>query len=475
MTGNPHKCRLNALPSWIWIVAALSICLFFVYLWTPLLGDDLAYKGVFSGATRRFGFERFPGWCREHWLFVNGRSIDKLMPVATNLPKGLLAGISAVMYGAMLTLAVRASKAVRGIMPWLLLTAMALALPWWDGCYLFAVQINYIWASVFVLAAYIIITEAPHRIHPVAAVAALGLCGFAGMSHEGASVPLLFGFAVYFALQHKKLNTVQAVMLATFAIGVILNMLSPGIRQRVGAIRESDDTPLWLLLKSEPLVLVLWAAIITGLFIPSVRRSITRLSTNPLSVLVYATLIGAPVILASGIVGRTGWFVTLYALVAVAGYGTMLLPRVGDVVSTVCAAAVGVLLTSQAIAEAVVQHRLYKEYQDYETQFVRSHDGIIRGSFTPDDALPWWMLNRLRGVPDSDDLYLLETLSGYYRNDSIAPVVIGPETRFRTVPPTEAVKTRFGRHTVYITADSVYTPCKSGFVASRRIIDPGDR
>ena len=85
------------------------------------------------------------------------------------------------------------------------------------------------------------------------------------------------------------------------------------------------------------------------------------------------------------------------------------------------------------------------------------------------------MLNRLRGVPDSDDLYLLETLSGYYRNDSIAPVVIGPETRFRTVLPTEAVETRFGWHTVYITADSVYTPCKSGFVASRRIIDPGDR
>lgn len=461
---------------WLWLIVAMSAFSFMIFLWSPLSGDDLGYCGVFSGSNPRYGYLHYPRFAAGHWLHVNGRFMDKLMPLVMNLPKGLLALVCAAALAAMYAFAVRASGVLKGWAPVVLVASLACVLPWWDSSFVFAVQVNYVWSTAFVLAAFALIAGGATA-HGLRGTALLLLCFLAGMSHEGASVPMLGGWILYAVVSGWRPDAAQRRLLCAFALGVLSCVFSPAFWSRVGASAEPNDTPMLLLLKSEPAVLLLWASIAAAMFVPSWRRTVARASRGYLAVLVYATLFGAPVILVSGIVGRSGWFVTAYALIAIAGFvgqryrvdGRMPLLSWG----------ISIALLAMTAGEAWLQHGLWLEYQKYEKAFIASSDGVVEGDYTADDDLPAWTLNRLRGVPDADDLFLLESLSNYYRNDSVAPVLVGPSTEFVTVLPHGARRFVSGWLEVWLWENEdgewVFTPCRGKYAVDRRILDPGDR
>lgn len=461
---------------WVWLVAALTVCSFFLYLMTPFSGDDYAYRAVFSGAEPRYGYLYYPRFPVSHWLHVNGRLFDKVMPLVTNMPRGLMAAACALMLGAMYVMAVRASRALSGWMPFVLVAAMALALPWWDSAFVFAVQLNYVWSTAMVLGAYIVMVrsaEKPfgHRGY----IAGLIFCFLAGMCHEGASVPLIGGWAVYLFFSGRRPRGVQLRLLAAFVVGALVVLASPAFWTRVGGGGEANDSVALLLLKSEPLVLVMWAVVLAGLMFAPSRRRLLSFAATPAAVLAYATIFGAPVIVASGIVGRSGWFVSVFALVAVAAYFG---PRAARRIP-VLEWALSLVLVCQSVGLVVVQRGLWEEYKTYERDFIAAPDGVIRGDYTADDALPAWTFNRLRGVPDADDVYILECLSDYHRCDSVAPVLLRPSTRFVGSLPPGARRLDAAWIEAYVgEADGVewvFTPVDSGYAVDRRVLDPGDR
>lgn len=461
---------------WLWLVLALAVCSFFIYLMTPYSGDDFAYRAIFSGASPRYGYLYYPRFPVFHWLHVNGRLFDKIMPLVTNMPRGLMAAVCALMYGAMFVMAVRASRALSGWMPFVLVAAMALALPWWDSAFVFAVQLNYVWSTAMVLGAFVAVASAGEwRLRGFRYVAALLLCFCAGMCHEGASVPLIGGWVMYMLFSGWRPRGVQRRLLVAFVAGALVVLASPAFWGRVGGGGEANDSVVFLLLKSEPLVFVMWAAVLVGMFFGPVRLRLAAFSKEPGAVLAYATLFGAPIVVASGIVGRSGWFVSVFALVAAADFFRQCSVRGKPLLEW----ALSAILVAQAAGLVALQRGLWEEYKAYERDFIASPDGVVYGDYTFDDALPAWTMNRLRGVPDADDVYILECLSDYHRHDSVAPVLITPSTRIVGSLPPGARRLDAAWLEAYVDnvdgIDWIYTPVEGGYAVERRVLDPGDR
>lgn len=468
-----YRRMLEKVPGWQWLLLGLALVSFFMYLWTPMYSDDLVYKGYFSGVSPRYGsWTDFPRHVAAHYLYANGRLVDKFMPLFMNLPGWLLAGLSALGWWSMCFFSIRASGASRGCVPFVLTGAFVLLLPWWDYMCLFVMQCNYVWVTALVMASFSAVFSAGENMGGRRLAGLAFLCFVAGMSHEGAAVPLLFGYIVYLAINRRMPGMNRRILMTAFAAGALATMLSPGMWGRVkadGAMSAAEA--LNLVLVSEPVVVALWAGIVLALPFRRGRALLAEAFRGSAGVLLYATLAGAPIILASGMNGRSGWFVTVYALVAVASVAAKYVSRPLRGLQW----AIGILLIAQGAGMAWIQRRLYREYMEFEEAYVASPDGVVRGDFTMDDELPVWTLHRLRGVPDGDDLYLRETLCDYFRTDSVAPTVIFPSTRIVTELPEGVTEVNCRGIRIWIAADSaVYQPLGNAYTEERRIIDPGD-
>lgn len=469
--------KVQRTPGWVVLVTALCACTFLIYLWSPLYGDDLGYKREFGGPmVLRGSWLEYPLFAARHWFICNGRLIDKLMPAAMNLPGGIRALLCAVALWGMYYFSVRATGRGRGFVPYLLIAAIALVLPWWDSAFVFAVQLNYVWASALLMLAFGLIFGKELGSTLLRRLFALAICFFAGMSHEGGAVPMAFGLAAFFIIRREIPSGTRGARTVAFFAGLMCTVLSPALRHRVhNPLFTPNDTVPWLILKSEPAVLVLWGIILVCLITPKSRRFLLGLSREPQAVLTYATLAGAPIIIASGIVGRTGWFVTLYALIAMA----WMLSRLSERSLPGLQWAISLLLLAQAAGEAWIQYGLDKEYKDYEARFLASPDGVFEGDYTMDDELPFWTINRLRGVPEADDYWLIESLGAYSRPGDVFPVLIGPRTRFVDELPAGAKPVPDTRVKLWIAekdgVEYIYTPARGRYAEDRRFLDPGDR
>lgn len=459
---------------YLYVIALIAAISFFIYLWMPQQGDDLAYKGIFSGANPWYSYFYWPRFFARHWVKTNGRILDKLMPLLMNLPKGFLALLCSVALAYMYSLAVKVAGVARGALPYILIGSLWLLLPWWDSSNLFAVQVNYVWSSALLLGAWLLIFSTTKKFEGITKYLGYALCFSGGMVHEGASIPLVGGMAIYYFINGRNLPKINKNMFFAFITGVCCTLFSPALFLRATTHHTPDDTPIRLIIFSEPVVVCLWIIAIVLFIFKRSRESLIKFSHNPLSSFAFATLFGAPIILVSGIVGRSGWFVTLYALIAFVAYLSMFkIPRLAIVSWTISLA-----IIVQTCGLAIMQHSLWDEYKDFETKFLQSDNGAIYGDYTADDEIPAWALWRLRGVPDGDDVYLAECLSLYNRTDSVCPAIVSSKTLFFDTLPEEAEKldAMFYEAWKYQQGedDYVFQPLGEIFIGNRRVIDPGD-
>lgn len=413
-------------------VSVLCIISMLWMLWTPYSGDDFAYMGGFSGANVRFdSWWELPRWLWGHWITTNGRLGSYLAaPVLTLLPHWLLAVVCAAMQWIMMWFTVAVSRTGhRPVVASILVSVEALALPWWDSLQVFDCQLNYVWPIALVLVAFwrLLISAQPCR--------GLGLVwwcvffGAAGMMHEACSLPVCVGLAVYFIVGKWRPAHWQWWLSAAFIAGTALAVFSPGIMGRASQSVEPDDTYMAIMLVSDFMVLVMIVVLVSMTFF-SVGRSIIRQKlSSPIIVLATAAVVSGVISVASGVIGRSGWFAQVYALI-VLGWAWLQCYRRSHI-ATACAM---VLAIAAAIHYAFVlswQIRLGREYDSFLARYIemteRHPDGVVYTDFTHDDEIPLPVLNRVRGVPDADDAYQLSTFSGYYSPDSIWPIILPEE------------------------------------------------
>lgn len=463
----------KSLSCW-WLLAIMTVLFFIQMLYTHFVGDDLAYAANMTGPQHRLeGWRELAYMWKFHWQYVNGRLPNFLMMLVPCWPHWLLSLMCAAAFFMMYWTALKASRA-RGLWSFVLVALVSWALPWWAGLYIFACQLNYVWASAFAVGAYLLIfNELPTK-KWIVLFGAL-LCLMAGMFHEGEAAALCVGFIAYGFLNRWHPTKSQKIMLVAFFIGAFLAVCSPGIIHRATNNIRPDDSLLWMFIKSDLLAGILWAGIIVAWIVPRWRPRVKAFFSNPVSVLAFASLVSMVISLRSGIVGRSGWFAELFALIVLVNCLSKWKTAGNVMLETLIAA----LLLYQSADLMAWQARIHKDYENFEREYLASDDGVVEMSPLLDIDLPWWTLGRLQAVPDADDMYALDCISKYYYREQKWPVVVLPGDVFVDHAPADMLKIDYPDSEVYVAVidgrEYVVNPVRGKWKLTPRINDPGER
>lgn len=459
------------------LVGAIGVLSFVFLLNCVPMGDDLYYASSFAGARPDYeSWWQYPLWAVRHYLYVNGRWGNYVLPVLTILPAVLRAAIASTMIAAMYLIAIRCSGARRGWVQVLLCAAISLTMPWWDSFVLLACQTNYVWASVTLLASYYLFFNKGQDIkwwyYPILFLG--------GCSHEAGSLPLLCGAVMYWFINRPRFTRRDFRLMFVFLAGVAV-VISPGLLRRVGGGSVEDDPLIPFLLKTDAVAVSLWIIVAVGLIFKSSRITVKSLLSSPESILFWATFGVVFISVYGGITGRSGWFGQLYALIFIARwlnrYDYLKLKWLGWLMAWIT--------VTQLTVSAIYQCSLGSEYKEFVEEYRRSPDGIVEWTTTPDDTLPWFTLARCRGIVDYDDIYLITSLRRFHRTDDCIPIAVPdiptddfmelskfPADAWWSTSPSEDVNCAYFNHNGQLW---VAIPSGNHYYAQRAVIDPGDR
>lgn len=166
-----------------------------------------------------------------------------------------------------------------------------------------------------------------------------------------------------------------------------------------------------LLLVSSYFVLLLIVAVaVVWIF----RRDIVkRLAATPWSIFALMAVLSLPIVVVGGIVGRSGFFGQVPAIIALALLLKELapgvkMPRTAAVVITV---ALTVGLVVHYVEFTRWQLQMSREVKTAISDYLNSPTGAVYLDFTNEPDTPWYLLRKTRGVPDEDDFYLSTSLT----------------------------------------------------------------
>ena len=486
------------------VLATVAAAIGLVYAWLgaglAFIGDDIGY---YTSATAYIDGHlwKYPLWAGAHFLFTNGRMANLISPIFYHiLPQWVFCIANGAAYAAFYYLIAR-------MLPWgrrtltarlAVMAFVAFTFPWWDVFMLFIVALNYLWTAVVVLLFLAALYK--YEYAPLGAIqrwALLAFAVFAGWMHEAAGLPLAGALVVY-AAWVKGWHTVSPArrgMIVAFCAGAAAGMLSPAMWHRIFMDKIPDDTPLGLVVKScwigcalVVAVAILWCAR---------REKVKGLLRGPFCVFFLATCASMCIVAAGGILWRSGFFAQVFAVLAFAWW---LRPK-GAVIPRVAAAA-----TSTALIGAIVFH--FGSFCFYQTKMNAELSEALSGyaadpsqqltrPYHNEPDIPWHVLRKTRGVPDTDDFYLLSTVTANYPGlddprpfgcfyapkapvaaDTIFPATFIPEGGGRYIDslPEGAMPLRdsAGRFSVIVDGkEQVVTPLSDGrYFINLRDLDP---
>ncbi len=401
-------------------------------------GDDFSYLCHFryaDGTEGHFSFPYdFPKFIISHWLDQNGRVANYCAALLLYaLPERVVMILNGLVQALMLWLVMAMAGCrsrqcgVAGGM--LLLGTLCLGLPWWDSMQVFDCSVNYVWSTVVVLLFLRLVRSVDRGLRLPAVV--LVFAGFvAGAMHEAAGLPLLAGIS-YLCVIRKRLpqgHVLKAVV--AFGAGVIWCVASPGIIARAGETVAPDDTPVILLLKSCPITLLLMAVLAFGMLRSAAsRKKVVAFMTTPWSVFAVASVMSACICAVGGIVGRSGWFSQVFALIALWRLAEYLHLRLHRITAAVIAVVVSAVLLWHYQAFAARQLELGSQVLEMRRVYAASPDGqVFMPGVSFEDSQSPLLLSKPRGVPDADDMYQIERFGRYYSR-GVKPLVVIPFSR----------------------------------------------
>lgn len=292
---------LILLISVVWAVASAGF---------PFIGDDLFFS--LRASELPGGLLDVPRNMASKFLSNNGRLGDISNALWLYfLPRQ---GLN-ILCGAFLLLlymvVIKASGARTLLSRVLLIAVICMGLTWWDLFLMFVIQINYIWGAALAVFTIMILLdrEASRTLKIIAALIAFPAAAW----HEMAGSPLAAGLIVWLLYDRRRLRSLSRTdktIIVLFLIGSLIPYLSPMLWGRLGSGNTPDDSYLMILLKSNYLPLGLTVAAIC------MPRRVAKLMSSPWLVWAVAAWISMLVSPLGGVLGRSGWFGQIYALIA---------------------------------------------------------------------------------------------------------------------------------------------------------------
>ncbi|MCM1518708.1 MAG: DUF6056 family protein [Pseudoflavonifractor sp.] len=409
-------------PSLLLIIGVLYAA-YFQYI--PFVGDDLNYYGSFMKYYD--GIVDFPLHTARNMLYVNGRMSDKLNILwLCYLPRPMLSAITGAMIAVLMAIAIKASRLPRQwVTARVSLTALLVfTLPWWDSLSLFVCQFNYVWTATFVLAVIGIILNGDfnHRSMWLMLPAAFLVAAM----HEACGLAASAGLVVYFWLNPSARPSTRAGRWSVimFFLGALMPLMSPSFWSRVGSAGTDPNDPMWLLVIKSDFYALTLVLVIIFMAVATPRR-LAAMMRSSWAVYAVAAIVSMAISAVSGIVGRSGWFAQVFALIALfrlaVKSGFRIPAWLGAVTSTLLSVAIVVHLIEAVSYQRVTGTQL----QDCIDRYAADPASPVYMDFLGDPQQPWWLLHKTRGVPDADDTYIIETITNLH-GDSIHPLTVLP-------------------------------------------------
>lgn len=424
-------------------VAAIGILWAVFYLYTLLVGDDLNYANVFSDANGLgngyYSYETLTSFLHNHYNDTNGRFGNLLLTLAISyVPLWLsevLSGLMvALMTGLILYFAGLYPGRGRGLAAVSVAAFIAVFFPWYDYFDIIDVSFNYVWAAVFALGFMVLMKRDVSLPRNVPGATPVFLfCLFAGAFHEALALPMCAGLLyvvivkrAYTPAALRMLGRNRAAYLVAFVTGSVIPAISPGLWMRFFSADKAADADMgMLILVSAPLALVFMLLILCELLTHVGRRRLRSYFMSEKSFWFVAAVCSLPIIAAGGIIGRSGFFAQIFALIAILQY---LHPwtyiRVPRKVAAVGAAAITLLVVAQMVALCVIHRDAYMAGCRIYSEYARSADGIVYCDQPDESQRPLWAWSRVRNLHIDDD-FTVYALQRRYNHSH--PLVLLPE------------------------------------------------
>lgn len=397
------------------MIGIIAVCTYISAYGMEFLGDDLNH-GMHTA-------EKFPHWYQwplaipYQWLTGNGRFGDMIGNVLlAQAPMWLLATLSGLMEGLLYLLAMKMSfPTKKSVLPRLVVLAVIMfTFPWWDSFFLFVCRINYIWTAALTLLTLWVTLFRHQEIKASWCFILIPMALTAGWGHEACGMPTAVGLLVYIYSGNYfgKLPKSNRWILIALIIGGFLSITSPCSYSRLGSARIPDDILPVLLLKSSFIALMLILFLAVACCFGYGRKIIMALCRTPWIVLTVAAISSIVFVAAGGVVGRSGLFSQIYALIAICGLirkltGEQRLWKGGMSVG-LTSAFLFVIMAAHECGVCAYQIKGNQQLTQCRKLYEASSDGVVYASPIQRNEFPWWTLNKNKACIDNDDTWLIE-------------------------------------------------------------------
>ena len=433
LSGMKDKCYCDSsrlIP--LMLIIGIGIVYGFLSSWVVFRGDDVAYA---SGLEFYQDATGHPAWRYPlaHLMNINGRLADAFNFIFLEwMPRPMLSIISGCFMAAFYWLIMRLSFRLQkvGINARLgLIAIIAFGLAWWNASLMYVIQINYLWTSTLTLFCLALLFRGPLQ-GPVT-ICIIPLYIFAAGCHEACGLPV----AVALILCHKLppvrewwADNRRRLCLAYIG-GSIIPLFSPALYSRLfdNGERFAPDDPMWLVVGKSAYITLLLILVLGAVLILN-RKFRSNVWGSDIPFWSLAALGSMAFCAISGVVGRSGWFTQVFALIALVR--TLLLLRSGkrDVstppsktgegfsgllkirIINWCLSLMIISIVVFHFGELLrVQHRYYVATRDVIEEYRVHPDRPVFHHYIPFNEAPWWILNKHLGMLNPTDPVNLET------------------------------------------------------------------
>lgn len=407
-----------------------------LYLRLPLYSDDLGYCDTFASyqgfGTGIWPLKKLIPAFGHHFLYVNGRFQNYLAMLLLPMPRAamaiLIGALDALMLYALLRI-VGIWRKERTVTAMMILTGICFfAFNWWDVT-IIVCNIGYVWGTAFALLFYILFSSGKEY-HGIGKIAVYLFSLLAGGMHEAIGAPLLAALILYYLCHRKdiKLGRQQRNMLIWFGVGVMMVLTSPGAWMRANALGAADDPLPMLLLKSEPITLLMILLYAVLIILPATRRRAVTILRSETGIWVVAAILSTAFVAIGGKVGRTGWFAQTAALIAIAEWIKGCKIRINRTAGGVLSTAIYGAMLIFGTAVGISCYRAATPDLEMRREMVQNRDkAVFYADLSRYGDQPWWTLGRVR-VMNCYDEYSRSMLKDFCKLDSL-PKILPTEAR----------------------------------------------
>lgn len=413
------------------LILLIAVIYFFIQQCFTLVGDDLIFKLRWEELDAERGWLAYPTFFYRHWFWSNARLADKINPLFFGImPEWIMWVCNSIIMILliMLTLKLSGLKANNLFGKTFLLALIVFALPWWDYMLLNVCWLNYVWAAALGLfTIYLFLKCTQWNIGKLTIAVMCLATVFSVAMHEAEGVAVFCGLTAYvvFVRKWRCLSKLQKILFLCVLAGAVYVVSSPASYSRLGGVEEMSNRKSMLEILLTSNFFVLFLILLSAYLCCFRRKAFLALLKSEWLIYFVAAIVSLGFSLISGIIGRTGFFAQIFALIAIFGCFQTLRIQIKETVKNSLSVVLILLMITHFIGFYYYSRIAGSELKNAISEFKKSSDGLVYMDYLRGNKLPWWLQCKVRGVPDVDDVWVLHTISLYYA-DSEKPMIVLP-------------------------------------------------